>query len=65
MGGVIALTLTACTTDSVFEDMDQQTLTNANNGLQNQTNTYTGSGKYGKFGSPWDFKQKRTCCLYL
>lgn len=38
--------------------MDQQTLTNANNGLQNQTNTYTGSGKYGKFGSPWDFNKR-------
>jgi len=56
VGGVIALTLTACTTDSVFEDMDQQTLTNANNGLQNQTNTYTGSGKYN---SPWDFNKRK------
>src|SRR5690606_34417808 len=40
VGGVIALSLTACTTDSVFEDIDQQTPTDANTGSQNQTNSF-------------------------
>lgn len=63
MGGVIALSLTACTTDSVFEDIDQQ---NAETGSQYQTNSfndrnsgqYWGGGGLRWFGinyiSPWD-----------
>ena len=45
MGGVIALTLTACTTDSVFYDVDNpnnssQTANGNNGGMT--TNSYTG-----------------------
>jgi len=64
-GGVIALTLTACTTDSVFEDIDQQTPTDANNdGSQYQTNSYTGGitadgEDDGLYKSPWNIDSLR------
>jgi len=61
-GGVIALSLTACTTDSVYEDIDQQ---NAETGPQNQTNSFNDTMPGGflpggfinisdNYFSPWD-----------
>ena len=40
VGGVIGLTLTACTTDSVYDDVDQQT---QQDGSQYQTNSFDDS----------------------
>ena len=67
VGGVIALSLTACTTDSVFEDIDQQ---NAETGSQYQTNSFDDSQSGGWTGggasnlatnyfSPWDIWYNR------
>ncbi|UUV22285.1 hypothetical protein [Paenimyroides aestuarii] len=68
MGGVIGLTLTACTTDTIVDDLDQQ---NAETGSQYQTNSYNpnnpgyynpGSGIPAIVGdnyySPWDIKHR-------
>lgn len=66
MGGVVALTLTACATDSVFEDVEMQPQEEA--GSQYQTNSFnnnnsgqsawyssTGIGWWGdNYISPWD-----------
>ena len=58
MGGVIALTLTACTTDSVFYDVDNpnnssQTANGNNGGMT--TNSYTGdAANPDGYGSHWD-----------
>lgn len=66
MGGVVALTLTGCATDSVFENVEMQTQEEA--GSQYQTNSFnnnnsgqsgwyssTGIGWWGdNYISPWD-----------
>ena len=55
VGGVIALTLTACTTDSVFEDLDQpdngSNTSNTNNGGNGGMTTFSDDGDYQ---SIWD-----------
>lgn len=67
MGGVIGLTLTACTTDSMVDDLDQQ---NAETGSQYQTNSFDNSNPGGWIGggfsqlatnyfSPWDLGWNR------
>lgn len=55
-GGVIALILTACTTDSVFDDIDGQ---NAETGSNYETNTYTGGPGGGAYKSPWNIDSLR------
>ncbi len=64
MGGVIGLTLTACTTDSVFNDMEQQentTLTNNTNDSGNDKTTFSHDGDYR---SIWDIYRRNREMFY-
>ncbi len=62
-GGVIALTLTACTTDSVFNEMDaennSQQTANVNDGRT--TNSYIGPNGYQSF---WDIHSRQYREMY-
>ncbi len=61
-GGVIALTLTACTTDSVFEDMEQQDdgsqTANSSTDGSGGTTTFSDTGADG-YQSFWDIAERR------
>ena len=59
MGGVIGLTLTACTTDSVYDDVDQQentTLTNNTNDSGDGKTPFSHVPGATDYLSPWDFE---------
>ncbi len=62
MGGVIGLTLTACTTDSVYDDVDQQ-----RNGLQSENSDNSGMTTFshdGPYQSIWDIYNRNREMFY-
>lgn len=54
MGGVIALTLTACTNDSVFDDMNNQNQSSQNANTSGNSGGMTTFSDAGEYKSFWD-----------